>query len=151
EAKRERGADRRALLERLARDGVLPPAAATLRPDPPASATAAEVRGAVHRFLARTPSVMVGVALDDLAGERDPVNLPGVGVDAHPSWTRKMQRALDEVTAAADVRCALDDVPRLRGNAASVAAKRRRRARATPSRATARPSRFRRRARSRAR
>src|SRR6185369_2256730 len=133
DARRARDADRRALAACLERNGAT---------DGPASPRA-EARvfdspvgicGAVHRFLARTPAVMVGLALDDLAGEREPVNLPGAGVDAYPSWTRKMHRALDELTAAEDVRRALDDVPRLRGNAPSSAAIRRRRA---PRRATA--------------
>ena len=87
----ERAATRQALLERLAADGLLPSAA-----EP---ATADQLRDAVHEFLRRTPSRLVGFNLDDLAGESDPVNLPGVSPDRYPSWTRKLARTLEELAS----------------------------------------------------
>lgn len=42
----------------------------------------------VHRYLARTPSLMVAVTLEDLALEREQLNLPGT-VDEYPNWKRK--------------------------------------------------------------
>lgn len=80
--------DVRALVRRLVAEGLL---AAGERPDEP------RLRVAVHAFLARTPARLVGVALDDLAGERDPVNLPGIGEERHPSWRRRMRRTLAEI------------------------------------------------------
>ncbi|WIJ23512.1 4-alpha-glucanotransferase [Devosia sp. RR2S18] len=54
---------------------------------------------AVHRFLARTPSRLLAVRLEDLAGERLPVNLPGT-VDAYPNWQRKLELDLEEIKSA---------------------------------------------------
>jgi 4-alpha-glucanotransferase len=51
----------------------------------------------VHRFLGRTPSAMLGVALDDLALETDPVNVPGTANDRYANWQRKMGRPLEEI------------------------------------------------------
>jgi 4-alpha-glucanotransferase len=99
---------------------------------------------AVHSFLARTPATLLGLSLDDLAGEQEPVNLPGVGLDGFPSWSRKMTRALPELARAADVRRALGDVPAVRGAGSSGST-------GSTSSIKARRSRSRRRARSRAR
>jgi hypothetical protein len=64
-------------------------------------------RAAVHAFLRRTPAWLVGFALDDLVGETDAVNLPGVGPDKYPSWTRKQSMTLEEIRESAAVRYAL--------------------------------------------
>ena len=89
EARREREKEKRALIRRLAGDGALPSARV------PESDV--EIRGAVHRFLCMTPSALVGLSLDDLAGEVEPVNLPGVGPDVFPSWTRRMRMSLEDL------------------------------------------------------
>jgi 4-alpha-glucanotransferase len=83
-----RAEEHRALRERLRAEGVLPdddrvgPAALAL---------------AVHEFLARTPAALVAASLDDLAGETEPVNVPGIAVDRHRSWSRRMRRTLAEL------------------------------------------------------
>jgi len=91
--------ERRAILERLAADGALP------APEEPASP--AELRGAVHEFLCRTPSALVGFNLDDLVGEVEPVNLPGVPPDKFSSWTRKLATPIEALAAAPEVKAAL--------------------------------------------
>ncbi|MEW5962561.1 MAG: glycogen debranching protein GlgX [Pseudomonadota bacterium] len=44
---------------------------------------------AVHRFLARTPSALAMLNLEDLAGVVDQTNLPGT-IDSYPNWRRRL-------------------------------------------------------------
>lgn len=99
-ARDQREAERKGLVERLIADGVLPPGADPQSPD--------EVHAAVNAFLAGTPSPLVAVALDDLAGERDPVNVPGVPPTRYANWSRRLCKSLDELRSDAAVRGALD-------------------------------------------
>ncbi len=87
-AREERDSDRAALIQRLVAEGVLD---AREMPD------GARLREAVHQFLDRTSSVLVGLSLDDIAGETEPVNVPGLGQDRYPSWTRRLSRTLGEM------------------------------------------------------
>lgn len=106
EQRQARVKERRAVLERLAADGVLH--------DAREPATGAALRGAVHAFLCRTPAALVGLSLDDLLGEVEPVNVPGVPPDRFSAWTRKLSKPLEALHDDADVRVALPqgrDVP----------------------------------------
>jgi 4-alpha-glucanotransferase len=67
----------------------------------------AELRAAVHAFVCRTPSRLVGLSLDDLAGEVEQVNVPGVGPEKLPCWTRKMRESLETIMQSSDVQTAL--------------------------------------------
>lgn len=94
-ARQERGRERAALAERLglpAPEESDSPGSDESAPEQAEVATAAAVD-----FLAGTPCVLVGVSLDDLAGERVPINLPGVPESVYPSWTRRMKRSPSDI------------------------------------------------------
>lgn len=99
EARRQREDAREALADALVEEGLWP-----VGEDP---ATDLALREAVHVFLRRTPSWMVGLSLDDLTGEVEPVNVPAVPPDQWPSWTRRMTMSLEEIVSSADVLRAL--------------------------------------------
>jgi len=82
---RRRG--RAALLEALRAQGLLP-----ARGDPDFMA----LSRAAHAFLARTPSLLAMVQLDDLTAELDPVNVPATS-EEHPNWRRRQSRTLEEL------------------------------------------------------
>ncbi len=98
-----REAERRALVWRLRRDGALDAGA-------PVDATA--LARAVTRFLGRTRARLLGISLDDLVGEEEPVNLPGVAVQRHASWRRPLgvpREALRRLPRAAAVLAGLPE------------------------------------------
>jgi (1->4)-alpha-D-glucan 1-alpha-D-glucosylmutase len=71
--------------------------------------TAALVR-AIHMLLARTPCLLLGVALEDLTGQVEQVNQPGTTDDQHPNWRRKLAASVEQLAlapAVADVLVAL--------------------------------------------
>jgi hypothetical protein len=43
----------------------------------------------------------VAFSLDDLGDETEPINVPGVGTDKYPCWSRKMHRTIPEIAATA--------------------------------------------------
>jgi len=56
---------------------------------------------AVARYLGRSPARLVMVALEDIAGMADQVNVPGT-VTAHPNWRRRLPLTLGEIAATED-------------------------------------------------
>ncbi len=50
------------------------------------------------RFLGATPSRLVVIALDDILGEREQINIPGT-VHQHPNWRRKLPVAIEDLNA----------------------------------------------------
>ena len=83
-----RWSDRGALVESLIEEGLLPESARE-------NVTSDALIAAVHAFIRRTPSALVGLSLDDLAHEQSPVNIPGVWQDKYPSWSRRMRETLE--------------------------------------------------------
>jgi 4-alpha-glucanotransferase len=98
-AREERRREKRELFRTLSDEGVLPGAAG--EPDN------SLVRAAVHAFLERTPASLVGISLDDLLGEVEPVNVPGVPPDKFESWTRKLHQPVEQWMSDEDVKGAL--------------------------------------------
>jgi 4-alpha-glucanotransferase len=66
---------------------------------------------AAHNFLCSTKAMLVGLSLDDIMGEREPVNLPGVGPDKYPSWRRRSRMTVEELgwSFEADAMLGCDD------------------------------------------
>jgi 4-alpha-glucanotransferase len=60
----------------LVREGLLPAGG---------SADLAQQAVALYAYLARTPSVLIGVSLPDAVGQRQPQNIPGT-TDEYPNW-----------------------------------------------------------------
>ena len=101
EAHEARGRERWALVCMLRDEGLLP------RDRDPSSL---ELRAAVHAFLRRTPSWLVGLSLEDIVGEREPVNMPGVPQERFSSWTRRLAVPLEALRERDDVAQALGGV-----------------------------------------
>lgn len=84
----ERDADRAALWQRFAAEGVVDGA-----PPPPPEAPQRAVDAALC-FVARTPSPLCVLPVEDLLGQEEQPNLPGT-VDEHPNWRRRMPGPAD--------------------------------------------------------
>jgi 4-alpha-glucanotransferase len=104
-ARRERDEAVAALTRLLVKSRLWPAGEAADGADP-------HFRRAVHAFLCRTPTALVGIALDDLAGAVDPVNLPGVDLDHYPSWSRRPGLALEALASDPRVAIALSGTRR---------------------------------------
>ncbi len=87
-----RESDRQALLRCLRREGLWQSDSAE---------ASYELVAAICAMLSRTPAPLMGVSLDDVALETEPVNLPGVKPDAFASWTRRMTKSLAELRSPA--------------------------------------------------
>lgn len=58
---------------------------------------------AIAEFLARTPSRLMAIGLEDLLGVVDQPNVPGT-VDEYPNWRRRMPLCIDEIAGSIDVK-----------------------------------------------
>lgn len=90
--------DRRALLIALAEEGLLPSdfrhaaaGAVGLPAELPAGLAVA-----IHRFIARTPSVLVTVQLDDMVGATRQPNLPGT-TNQYPNWRIRSEVSIEDL------------------------------------------------------
>ncbi|MCC6868632.1 MAG: 4-alpha-glucanotransferase [Burkholderiales bacterium] len=85
----DRAADRERLPRALAGEGLAAPATSAPRLD-------ADVRAAVHAYVARTPCALMTFQLEDVFGETEQVNLPATTEDMQPNWRRKVARDLED-------------------------------------------------------
>lgn len=88
----DRRADRQLMLDALA--GFLPPESPSEAGSVPEMTPGLSL--AVHNFLARTPSKLVSVNLDDILFALDQQNLPGV-LEGHPNWRQKGPAGLGDI------------------------------------------------------
>jgi 4-alpha-glucanotransferase len=95
-AKAGRAYDKRQLLEALAAEQLLP--AGVVPAEAETVAWTAELTAAVHAYLARSPSKLFMVQMDDLIGQVHQANLPG-SVTEYPNWRRRLSRTLEELAA----------------------------------------------------
>jgi glycogen operon protein len=51
---------------------------------------------AIHGYLARAPSVLVLAQAEDLAGEAEPVNVPGTEAE-YPNWRRRIAEPVESL------------------------------------------------------
>mgnify|MGYP000969141202 CR=1 FL=1 len=69
---------------------------------------------AVHELVARAPSAIMLVQVDDLVGETEPLNVPGTDRE-RPNWRRRLEAPIDDLPTDADARDILAAVRRGRG------------------------------------
>lgn len=93
----QREVEKTKLLDRMREDAALP-----LHDHPSLDmAGVPAVKRAVHEFLCASPAALVALSLDDLGDEVEPINVPGVGTDRYPCWSRKMHKTVLEIAATA--------------------------------------------------
>lgn len=88
------------LIEALEQNGCIDAGTAhRLRSDAEAGGTLAVyylLMPGVYRFLSKTPSRLAVVAIEDVIGQVDAINVPGT-TDQHPNWQRKHIATLEEI------------------------------------------------------
>lgn len=62
-----------------------------------------DLMGAIHLYLARSPSSFMLITLEDFIGDATQVNLPGT-LDSYPNWSHKTLLTLEEAKESANVR-----------------------------------------------
>lgn len=97
EQTKARARERRDLLRELAHQKLL---AMTRAVSTNTDAASLDLVIAAHALMARTPSLLFAARLEDLAGERAPVNLPGT-TDSYPNWRRKLGVTLENLPESA--------------------------------------------------
>ena len=64
--------------------------------DPERDPMTPELARVMHEYLARSPSLLMGVQPEDIVLVREQANMPGT-VDEHPNWRRKLPLTLEEL------------------------------------------------------
>ena len=109
EVLRGRDEDRIALLAALRDQGLAPAAPAS-----PAEPFTAELATAMHVYLARSPTTLVALQIEDLLGMVDPVNVPGTHRE-YPNWQRKLSLDLEDMVERRDFDESFERVDQARG------------------------------------
>ncbi|MGH8671246.1 MAG: 4-alpha-glucanotransferase [Burkholderiales bacterium] len=94
--KADRVRDRALIVEALKREGLLAETFAT--PAQQITELPAQLSEALHAYLARSPSQLMVVQLEDVFGQVEQANLPGT-TDQHPNWRRKLSVELEKLAA----------------------------------------------------
>jgi (1->4)-alpha-D-glucan 1-alpha-D-glucosylmutase len=92
----DRAQERIRLLLAVQREGLL--SADAVAHATGAQTLSSEVIAAIHAFVARTPSQVMMVQLEDAMGMTEQANMPGT-TDSHPNWRRKLSLDLRELAA----------------------------------------------------
>ena len=87
----ERASERMHLLYTLADHELLPHDVWAVRDghQPPPETIPLSVAVELHRLVARSPSRLFVLAIEDLTGDPEQINIPGT-IDEHPNWRRKI-------------------------------------------------------------
>ena len=100
-------------LYRADRQGLKPGQPAT-----PFDAFTAELAHALHLYLARSPTALVALQIEDLLGETLPVNVPGTDKE-YPNWQRKISADIEDIAGRADLAAHLDEIRATRDSVAT--------------------------------
>jgi 4-alpha-glucanotransferase len=104
----ERDGDRGSLLDALRQQGLNP-----ALPSTSSEPFTAALAHALHVYLARTPTVLVALQIEDLLGMTDPVNVPGTDRE-YPNWQRKLTTDIEELAMRGDIAAQLAEINRAR-------------------------------------
>ena len=74
-----------------------------------AGADTTAASAATHGFVAHTPAKIMLVQADDLAGETDPLNVPGTDRE-WPNWRRRVQVPVERLAEGALAQAIIDAV-----------------------------------------
>lgn len=97
-ARTERQAERERLMRALRLEKLWPDEAGAGVPE-----YSAEFSRAVHAYLAKSPTALVTVQIEDMIGMLEPVNVPGTSSE-YSNWTRRVTLSARETFARQDVR-----------------------------------------------
>ncbi|MDR3510303.1 MAG: glycogen debranching protein GlgX [Caulobacteraceae bacterium] len=103
QARAGRLAARSALLDALAEAGLIEAGLDAT------TVSASDVTVAIHAFVASTPSFLAVAQVEDLAGERSAINLPGTDRQ-RPNWRRRVATPLEGLMEAPAARAILDAI-----------------------------------------
>ena len=96
EVLQERDRDKVNLLQALREQGLQPN-----HPAAPSDPFTPDLAKALHVYLARSPTVLVALQIEDLLGMVDPVNVPGTDRE-YPNWQRKISTNIEDMVGRSE-------------------------------------------------